>query len=215
MKKSVYSLVLMDDVVEAIDRLAYSMKTSRSNLINQILAEKVSCITPEKRMHDIFEQIENLMAGECYQIQAQQSDAMMSIKSSVRYKYRPTVRYSVELYRNPTNSLGQLKVSFRTQSEQLINAVTGFFILWAETEKKHIGRCFPDGIPYIIENGRYERKFTAVSSTEKDAGTAIAEYIQIMDKCLKLYFSDKDNEELINSVDNIYSSYLKSGSLIL
>ena len=44
MKKSVYSLVLMDDVVDAIDKLAYSMNTSRSNLINQILAEKVSYI---------------------------------------------------------------------------------------------------------------------------------------------------------------------------
>ena len=38
MKKSVYSLVLADDVIEAIDNLAYQMNTSRSNLINQILA---------------------------------------------------------------------------------------------------------------------------------------------------------------------------------
>lgn len=48
MNKSVYSLVLADDVVEAIDRLAYSMNTSRSNLINQILAERVQLLTPEK-----------------------------------------------------------------------------------------------------------------------------------------------------------------------
>ena len=39
MNKSVYSLVLMDDVVEQIDRVAYEMNTSRSNMINQILAE--------------------------------------------------------------------------------------------------------------------------------------------------------------------------------
>ena len=36
MKKSVYSLVLMDDVVKAIDDMAYKLNTSRSNLINQI-----------------------------------------------------------------------------------------------------------------------------------------------------------------------------------
>ena len=41
MKKSVYSIVLADDVVEAIDEMAYSLGTSRSNLINQILAERV------------------------------------------------------------------------------------------------------------------------------------------------------------------------------
>ncbi len=39
MKRSTYSLILMDDVVAAIDRLAAQQGTSRSNLINQILAE--------------------------------------------------------------------------------------------------------------------------------------------------------------------------------
>ena len=46
--KSVYSLVLADDVVEAIDRLAYSMNTIRSNLINQIL-QSVSSFSPLKK----------------------------------------------------------------------------------------------------------------------------------------------------------------------
>ena len=44
MKKSIYSLVLMDEVVEVVDRMAYAMHTSRSNLINQILAEHLSCM---------------------------------------------------------------------------------------------------------------------------------------------------------------------------
>ena len=35
--KSVYSLVLSDDVVAAVDRAAYGLGTSRSNLINQLL----------------------------------------------------------------------------------------------------------------------------------------------------------------------------------
>ena len=38
MSKSVYSLVLSDDVVAAVDRAAYALGSSRSNLINQILA---------------------------------------------------------------------------------------------------------------------------------------------------------------------------------
>ena len=54
MKRSVYSLVLMDDVVQAVDDLACRLGTSRSNLINQILAERVSLATPEKRMKDVF-----------------------------------------------------------------------------------------------------------------------------------------------------------------
>ena len=53
MSKSVYSLVLSDDVVAQIDCAAYALGTSRSNLINQVLAEYVSLITPEKRRKDI------------------------------------------------------------------------------------------------------------------------------------------------------------------
>ncbi len=61
MKKSIYSLVLMDEVVEAVDRMAYAMHTSRSNLINQILAEHLSCVTPEMRMQEIFARMEERM----------------------------------------------------------------------------------------------------------------------------------------------------------
>ena len=46
MSKSVYSVVLMDDVVDAVDRLAYEAGTNRSNMINRILAEYVQLATP-------------------------------------------------------------------------------------------------------------------------------------------------------------------------
>ena len=62
MGKSVYSLVLSDDVVEKIDQAAYQKNTSRSNLINQILAEYVSFVTPEKHMQDIFRALTQIIS---------------------------------------------------------------------------------------------------------------------------------------------------------
>ena len=38
MKKTLYSLMLSDEVVREADRLAHQKGTNRSNLINQILA---------------------------------------------------------------------------------------------------------------------------------------------------------------------------------
>ena len=38
MKKSMYSLMLADEVVKAVDELAAEHGTNRSNMINQILA---------------------------------------------------------------------------------------------------------------------------------------------------------------------------------
>lgn len=48
MKKSVYSVVLSDEVIAKVDRIAYMNNTNRSNMINQILADYVSLTTPEK-----------------------------------------------------------------------------------------------------------------------------------------------------------------------
>ena len=96
MGKSVYSLVLSDDVVEAVDRAAYAMGSSRSNLINQILAEYVSFITPEKRRKDIFDSLVSVINGfEPFQVQSRGSDNMLSIRSPLRVKYNPTIKYTV------------------------------------------------------------------------------------------------------------------------
>ena len=50
MKKEVYSLVLSENVVAAVDRMAKERGANRSDLINQILAEYVSYVTPAMRM---------------------------------------------------------------------------------------------------------------------------------------------------------------------
>ena len=113
MKKSVYSLVLMDNVVEAIDDMAYRMNTSRSNLINQILAEHVSYITPERRMKDVFECLRSIMDNH-FQIQGQGSEAMLSIRSPLRFKYKPTIRYRVELLKEiKENTFGPVPTNGR------------------------------------------------------------------------------------------------------
>lgn len=76
-----------------------------------------------------------------FQTLNQPSDAMMSIKSPLRYKYKPTIRYSIELSRDFHGKVGRLKVSFRTQSTQLISMLDSFFKLWARLEE-NIFRIF-------------------------------------------------------------------------
>ena len=194
MKKSVYSLVLADDVVQAVDQLAYSMNTSRSNMINQILADYCSCLTPEKRMKDIFCCVEQMIReNHKLQVQLQPSEAMMSIRSPLRYKYRPTIRYSVELYRHLGLEIGELRVSLRTQSRPLLDILTQFFELWNKLEIKYIGKIFMGGkIPAHIEDGRYTRQFVlskeAKESSSEELGNAIASYIERFDYVMAQFF---------------------------
>lgn len=220
MKKSVYSLVLSDDVIEAIDRLAYSKGTSRSAMINGILAEAVSYTTPEKRMNDIFGAIESLMGSTGFQIQPQPSDAMLSIRSALKYKYKPVIRYGLELYRSFDKTIGQLRVSFRTQSETLKSDLTEFLKLWAELENKCIVKFFPEGISYTIDDGKFTRTFRLPEAIEHrsddEIARAISEYIKMFDEILKIYFANMDNRRLAAqlSVERYYE-YLENGIVII
>lgn len=219
MKKSVYSLVLSDEVVEAVDRLAYSMHTSRSALINGILADAVSYTTPEKRISEIFGAIGQMMDGG-FLVQEQPSDAMLSIRSALKYKYKPVIRYSLELYRSFEKTIGQLRVSFRTQSERLKSDLTEFLGLWAELENKHIVRFFPEGISYTIEDGRFSRTFRLPPErehqTDEELARAIAGYIKMFDEILKIYFANIENRRIAAelSVERYYD-YLKNGIIII
>ena len=100
MKKTLYSLMLNDEVVREVDMMAHRMGTNRSALINQILAEYVNYTTPERRINDVLSAIETLMTPSRELVPFFSPNSYsMSLKSSLEYKYRPTVKYEVELYR--------------------------------------------------------------------------------------------------------------------
>ncbi len=140
MNKSVYSLVLSDEIVQEIDRMAYEAGASRSAMINQLLADCVRYTTPEKRMREVFSAVEHMLLGSVFEPQLQPSDSMFSLRSALDYKYNPSVRYSVELYKNALPVLGELRVSIRSQNSALVLALLQFFKLWARIETAYIGR---------------------------------------------------------------------------
>ena len=214
MKKSVYSIVLADDVVEAIDEMAYSLGTSRSNLINQILAERVSMMTPEMRMRDIFSRIEQLMSGSIMQI-AQSGGQMMLMKSPLKYKYRPTVNYSVELSRTFEGAVGKLRVSLRTQSSGLIGMIGSFFKLWVRLEENYLSALFTGGIPWEGGDASYTRVFYSPNGSalsDEQIAEAVGGYISLLDECIRMYF---ENENAVGKIEEKYRAYLERGVLVL
>lgn len=189
MKKSVYSLVLMDDVIKAVDQQAYRLGTSRSNLINQILAEHLSCVTPEMRMREIFEQVAELMSSS-FRIQEQRSPSLMTVRTALEYKYRPTISYKVELERAPAEYLGTLRVSIRTQSSTLIDMFHSFFAYRAKLENVYLSRLGIDGYSCEIGDGSFSRKLLNTGELSgEQAGAAIGGYINDLDRAVKTYFA--------------------------
>lgn len=194
MDKSLYSLMLMDSVVAEIDKIALRENTNRSNLVNQILADYASLMTPEKRIDHIFRSIEKLIAesGELVPFVAP-NQLTMSVKSSLEYKYRPTIKYLVQLYRVPNGSIGELNVNFRTQSAALLADITRFFRLWKRLEDAYIARYFDPGvISYELYDNRLVRTIAMPRDrnyTNEELGSAISAYVKMFDELLKAYLS--------------------------
>lgn len=219
MPKSVYSLVLMDEVVDAVDRLAYERRLSRSSLINRILADYLSCPTPESRIRDIFGCMEQMFAGlDSFQFREQPSESMVTIRSELRYRYRPTARYLLELYREPGPYLGELRVSFRTQSGGLLEISEDFFRFWEQLEQNAAAEHFPGGeIPCSVEPGRYSRRLLRPQS-EIDCNALAQQiicYIRLFDSSMKGYFAGTDDlPDTMRQIKKIYLDRLSGGMLL-
>jgi len=218
MNKSMYSLMLMDKVVNEIDRIAYEKNTNRSNLINQILAEYVSITTPELKAQEILDSIANRIAGtSSFQVQNPSSDFMVSIKSAIQYKYRPTIRYAVELYRTDNREIGEIRISFRTQNKTLLLKLEEFLKVLIKIERSYFSALNrSEEIVYSIEENGLKRTFVLPKSNEldnKEISRAIADYIKAFDRLIKgyllnEYITDKDMERA-------YQQYIKKTKTII
>ena len=214
MKKSMYSLMLAEDVIRAVDKLAAEQGTNRSNMVNQILAEHVSLVTPEKHVGHIFDVIEELMGGRGdYRLYSEPNNLTMSIKSVLRYHYRPTIRYEVEMERTPARTIGQLKILFRTTSPDLLLGLTRFFKIWMQLENIYLRQFFGDNVPrYAMEEGRFRRTFTLPGEAVYD-DDEIGNYVSTFDEMLKSYLAGEYSST--EEIENRYLAYLNSGARLI
>ena len=186
--------MLNEEVVREVDRMAHQMGTNRSALINQILAEYVNYTTPERRINDILSTIEQLMTPNRDLVPFFAPNTFsMSLKSSLEYKYRPTVKYEVELYRGQEDAIGELSVVFRTQSTALISAMTEFFRLWKNIEDAHLATLVGNKPQFALYDGRFTRSISVPdrNCTSEELASAISEYIKLFDKLMKNYLSGR------------------------
>ena len=213
MKKTLYSLMLNDEVVREVDILAHKLGTNRSNLINEILAEYVNYTTPERRINDVLSAIEQIMipSRDLVPFFAPHTYSM-SLKSSLEYKYRPTIKYEVELYKGQNDALGELSVMFRTQSEALITAMTDFFRIWKSIEDAHLYPLTGAKLDYSL----YDDKFTrSISIPDRDCtadelATALSDYIRLFDTLMKGYLSGRYDA---HDVEAAYYSHMTKAAV--
>ncbi len=221
MSKSVYSLVLMDEVVAEIDKLAYIKGTNRSGIINSILAKYVSLSTPQDRIDRVFKTLERCFgANESYKVEQSSSTGTFLVKSAMQYKYNPIIKYYVDLYKNTGCQYGCIKVHIRTQNAGLISLLNEFYQAFAEIEYEFIDFLKLSQIKFhSIENGKLIRQFVFENHDELDektVGEALSLYIDNLDKSIKAYINCVSNgENPKEKLRNLYRQYLKRQKLII
>ena len=180
--------------------------------------------TPERRWNDIFEAIEELMTPtrELVPFFAPGSSTM-SLKSSLSYKYRPTVKYEVDLSNGDAQTMGTLNIVFRTQSAALISAMTSFyplkaflvFRLWVQIEDKCLAPLLGSSISCALYDGRFVRPLAmprGKALTADDVAGAISAYVQLFDRLLKGYL---DGSLSASDVEMAYRGDLRSRTLLI
>lgn len=138
----------------------------------------------------------------------------MSLKSSLEYKYRPTVKYEVALLDDTSDTLGELSVIFRTQSAALLQSMTQFFRLWKQIEDVHLTPYLAGTPPrYALYDGKFVRSLSLPRNrdyTSEEIAKAISDYIKLFDHLMKGFLSGKYTAQ---DVESIY--YAKRGDGVI
>lgn len=211
MDKSVYSVMLSDELVGLLDREAYKNGVSRSAMLDRILGERYSVETLEMQMDNIFSIMGRLIGvNDGMKFINGASGYMAAVQSALAYKYNPTVKYSVELF--PSGDLGQLKISLRSQSETLLSIMETFYEFFIGLEKKHIGERI-----YGYDGNRFTRVFLRPDgATSEEVGKAVASYVSDFDGYLRIYFSSLgDSDKAFAAIENRYIKDLRQKEVIL
>jgi hypothetical protein len=115
--------------------------------------------------------------------------------------------------------VGRLKVTLRTQSEELIGLTDEFFKFWSGLEQKYLGDFFSGNFPSVISSKCYTRDFYEIGNgklSDAEIAQAISEYIDIFNRAITQFFENADNTTAAKSLcEQTYKGYLQKGVKII
>lgn len=205
MKKSIYSLMLFDEIVEQIDKIAYIKGTNRSQLINDMLAQAIGLETPEQRVQKILNRVGDNLNGS---LSVNQGSNSIQLGRSLKYKYRPKVVYSYEFVTDPVSRHAVLKVSSRSRSENLNEHFDQFFDKICRIEAKN------DREKAItndrVTNHKFVRELPRVGSINREVEAVsdfLTDYLRLIDSAMTLYFDSNGSKDVDREIEAMYARF--------
>lgn len=217
--RSLYSILLDDDLIAAVDRLAQRNGITRSAMIESLISDRISYISPRNRINEIFDDIDRLMSGvDGFTSWTEPDRTAYQLKSGMA-RYRPSVRYKVKIYDHMAGSdFGELDVRIRSDEPAVLAAEEEFFRAFCRLERIYLAGAIPDDISCSLDmrTGRFRRGLrlaAGVDHSSSEIAQKITDYVNMLDTLMKRWFG---REYLtVSDMERDYISYLEDGTGII
>lgn len=217
MSKQIFSLVLSEQVIEKVDREALIKGSNRSQIINDLLCESFGVWTPDLKMNQVMDLMSDaLKEVETLQMVSATHGNTLQLRTTVSYKYKPKLKYVVEMSGKSHPVMAQLKIYSRTTSEPFLQCLVMFFGYltdFEETVTASINHREVRSSGYSYEDNRFIKQFLCDwthSSVEAEAiSSYLSNYIQFLDESIKMFFDHYGNWKYIDQqILGLYRKYI-------
>ena len=191
--KSVYSLVLSDEIIAGVDEAAVKAGVSRSQFVNDCLAEKLGVFTHKRKVESIFAEVVEAIEASSKMRAERTRRSCLDLLSALNYKYNPRVTYTVEIL-GENHTKGRLKIALRTTNPVLLNMTERFFSDFIAVEKLSGATA-----QYYVEDGKLVRTLDFSRVSGEDVPLSITRFVGALDKLFNVYvasFGDGEYEKL-------------------
>lgn len=222
MRKSIYSLVLPEELVAGIDLQAQAKNRSRSQFIEEILAGHLSLNTPQTSVNRLLEDIyEELGRESGLEMLARNKGNAIQMRASLRYKYSPKVKYIFDVKSRRNAFDGLLKIIPRTQSDSFMNLLVKFF-----DELNVYERASLQDLPsrqvalweplsrngYSFDGSRFMKPILMgdmKSPGDEEASKRVSAYIRCVHDAIDLFFKLHENPQTADLDEDAWRESLK------
>lgn len=181
MNKNVYSVILSNHVVEQLDKLAYQQGRSRSAMIEAIIAQHLSISTPEAKIVAALTSLGELFAPG-YKVSYRPPATSLIMKNRLRFKYNPTIQYTVSLRAGESDVQGGIAIQVRTQSEELMNCLGNVYAIIDEA--REVGQ-----VAYTPGEARMLLVMPVDITSAEEAAEVLYNQVIGIDRAMTAYFT--------------------------
>lgn len=207
MANKMYSLMLMEEVVREIDRLAYEKRTNRSSLINEILAERVGFKTETALLKSYKDTLLSYMDTQsAWQRTSHDTDQSIQVRTFLPYKYNPSIVYRLDFEEIDGRKMTAIRLFSRSSATLFIENLNTFFRKINQAELEYLKKM---GVYKYInasdeKNELYFVRYLPTDWTEeknhREDAEKIFHYLRGIDEALKSYFDELFEEEVLKQI---------------